>query len=385
MKAKVKTIAGQPSWIIASNTVELALTQKAGHLAPVTFYRDGAKAIQPYHITPWQYEKPAPNIDPSEKVLEVLRGDFLCFPFCGGKIGNVQVGGHGQPSFDPWTLASVEKVGTKTVLNATMKMSAPKGKVTKMLALVDGHNVVYNTHTLEGFTGRFPISHHATLRMPEEQFTVNVSTSPFALGETFPVDTNVPAAGTYSSTLYGQKFKALDKVPTLFKNPATADLTAYPRMGYCDIIGVFHKPKGGLPAWTAAVYTKEGFLWFSLKDPAVLPCMNLWAESRGRWNSPWCGRNNCLGLEDGVSYMDTGIDYAVSPNSASKLGIPTFATLSPKKPTAIHYIQGVLKTPKGFDRVAKADFTNGAVTFTSDSGKKATAAVNWEFLFSGQV
>ncbi|MFM7213961.1 MAG: hypothetical protein ACKO3H_03675, partial [Verrucomicrobiota bacterium] len=76
---KLRTIASQPSWILATPQIELALTRLGGHMAPVTFYRDTDHPVQPYHITPWQGEKhdyPVP-------VLAPLRGDFFCLPFGG--------------------------------------------------------------------------------------------------------------------------------------------------------------------------------------------------------------------------------------------------------------------------------------------------------------
>lgn len=35
-----KTIHAQPSYVLSSNQVELAVTLLGGHMAPVTFYRD---------------------------------------------------------------------------------------------------------------------------------------------------------------------------------------------------------------------------------------------------------------------------------------------------------------------------------------------------------
>ena len=52
------TIHGQPSYVIRTPEVELAVTELGGHMAPVTFYRGAAKPVQPYHISPWQDERP---------------------------------------------------------------------------------------------------------------------------------------------------------------------------------------------------------------------------------------------------------------------------------------------------------------------------------------
>jgi hypothetical protein len=79
-QAKLETIDSQPSWILESPQVRLAVTKVGGQMAPVTFLRDSGKPVQPYHISPWQNEGlqdlPAP-------VLTALRGDWFCIPFGG--------------------------------------------------------------------------------------------------------------------------------------------------------------------------------------------------------------------------------------------------------------------------------------------------------------
>ena len=54
--AVVRDVHGQPSWILAGDDVEVAVTKLGGHMAPVTFDRRG-KPFQPYHVSPWQDEK----------------------------------------------------------------------------------------------------------------------------------------------------------------------------------------------------------------------------------------------------------------------------------------------------------------------------------------
>jgi hypothetical protein len=56
--------------------------------------------------------------------------------------------------------------------------------------------------------------------------------------------------------------------------------------------------------------------------------------------------------------------------------------LSPRRPTVINYIQGAARIPAGFDRVKSLSFTPGRVSFLAANGRKATAAVDWEFLRS---
>ena len=48
----METIHGAPSYTLRTAEVELAVTQTAGHLAPVTFNLPGLKA-SPFSLSPW--------------------------------------------------------------------------------------------------------------------------------------------------------------------------------------------------------------------------------------------------------------------------------------------------------------------------------------------
>jgi len=70
-----RTIHSQPSWVLATNGVEVAITKRGGHMAPVTFDRKAAAPIRPNHVSPWQDENltdlPAAVLVPGEPA-EVL-------------------------------------------------------------------------------------------------------------------------------------------------------------------------------------------------------------------------------------------------------------------------------------------------------------------------
>ena len=60
----METIHGAPSHTLKTAEVELAVTQTAGHLAPVTFHLPGLKA-SPYSLSPWtptQIHQSLPNL-----------------------------------------------------------------------------------------------------------------------------------------------------------------------------------------------------------------------------------------------------------------------------------------------------------------------------------
>jgi hypothetical protein len=382
MKAKRKVIAGQPSWVLANRQVELAVTELGGHMAPVTFHRDSPGPVQPYFISSWQGEK----VKLDEPVLVPLRGDFFCLPFGAPDVWHgVRHVCHGEPATGKWTMGGVAVEGRVARLTMTMQTVAMPGKVTKRLSLIDGHNVVYCQHVLEGFSTQAPLGHHATLALPDRPGALRVATSPFKLGMTNPTPFGDPAIGHYQSLAINRKFIRLDKVPLMWKEPAFGDCSRLPsRTGFTDLLGVWAR-HAKTPAWTTATVQDEGFLWFSLKDPAMLPATLLWISNRGRHSFPWDGRNLCLGLEDVCAYFANTPAESAERNMLNNMGIETVVKLSKSRPTTVNYIQGVVKVPPGFECVRTVNFGPGTVMFTSVTGKNVTAPVCHEFLATGQL
>jgi hypothetical protein len=154
-----------------------------------------------------------------------------------------------------------------------------------------------------------------------------------------------------------------------------------------DLVQLFNEPwevTGG-PAWTTATYPKAGYLWFSLKDPAVLASTVFWIENHGRHSHPWNGRNHCLGLEDVTGYFADGLESSTRENTLTKQGVTTAIELRSDKPTSVNYIQGVARIPDGFDVVRTLEFAPGKVTFIATSGQRVTMPVRHEFLKSGKL
>lgn len=387
MSDRVQSIvaAGQPSFVLESDEVRLLVSEAGGQMAPVTFFRSDEQPIEPYYISPWWDEDV--EVAVGEPCVRIIRGDFLCFPFGGPTTsGGVEYLLHGQTSYEPWSVDRASSSGRAHELALAMNTTAPHGRVTKRLILVDGQNVVYLQHCLSGFTGSFPAGHHAMLAMPEEEGSVLVGVSDYRYGRTWPVAFGDPAGlGSYSATLPDERFDRLDRVPLVFKEPATGDYTAFPaHRGYTDAITVFNTP-GVEPAWTTATFITRGFLWFTLKDAAVLPTTLMWIANRGRHFSPWNGREVCLGLEDVRTYFGAGIDASREPNPLNQDGIATAFDLDPVRDTLINNIQGVARTPVGFGRVTSADFAPGAVTFRDSEGHAVLVPVAHEFLQTGTV
>lgn len=383
MQPQTRTIAGQESFLLSNRNVELAVTRLGGHMAPVTFCRDGKAPVQPYYISPWQQEDRG-QIEPP--VLRPLRGDFFCMPFGGeNRYRGEDHTPHGQTATARWTPRGIESAGAVTTLTMEMKTSARPGVVTKRLGLVEGQNVVYVQHELTGYRGKMCLGHHATLDVPPEPGSVRISSSPFDLGMTNPGLFSDPAAGEYQSFAIGKRFRSLKQVPLLWKQPSTADVTALPdRLGFTDLLAIYKRPRRS-PAWMAAVVASRGYLWFSLKDPTVLPATVFWISNRGRHGEPWDGRNRCVGLEDVCAYFADGLTNSAKKNLINAEGFATTLTLSPKRPTHVNYIEGVVPVPRRFGPVQSVRFRAGHLQFRDQAGQEVQAPVNYEFLNTGRL
>lgn len=382
-----RTIHAQPSFVVSTPQVEMAVTELGGHMAPVTFYRDSSKPVRPYHISPWQDEKPSAMPAP---VLNALRGDFFCMPFGGNSdaVASEKHPPHGEIVGEKWKLLGTKTSGDVTTLTMSIETHVRTGRITKELSLVDNQNVIYSRHIINGFAGNVPLGHHATLAMSHKEGSVRLATSPFRFGMTYPGMFSDPKQREYQSLLPGTKWTTLAKVPVAWKGEPDADLTRLPaRQGYADLVQIVNEPweKTNGPAWMTATFTDAGYLWFSLKDPSVLNSTVFWIENRGRHGHPWNGRNNCLGLEDVTAFFADGLKASTNDNIFNKEGVATSVKLDSTTPTSVNYIQGVAKIPDGFEMVKTLEFAPGEVTFVSTTGKRVTTKVRHSFLKTGKL
>ncbi len=380
----------QAGWRLKTGTVDLFITANGGHMAPVEFCIDTGPPIQPYYISPWQNEGLAGLPD---RVLIPLRGDFFCMPFGANTeaVGREVHTAHGEVASSRWSFVDRKTDGGVKTLILQMATRIRKGLVTKRIHLVDGHNAVYISHTLEGYSGKMPIGHHCTLAVPEDDGALRVAVSPFAFGMTCPVVFSNPDSGAYQSLAVNAEFTDLTKVPTVWTDPLVVDCTRFPaRPGFTDLLQLFRKPSPD-PAWTVATYQQDGYLWFSLKDAAVMPGTVFWIANRGRHDFPWNGRNRCLGLEETCAYFAEGLGPSTRANVVNKRGFPTAVALSPSKPAVVRIIEGAVRIPPGFKNVKTVRFTegtdyaSGTVTFVSTTGKEVAAQIDHEFLDTGKL
>jgi len=383
-EADLRSIHGQPSWVIAAGDTEVAVTRLGGHMAPVVFARGSARPIRPYHVSPWQEEGLA---DLPAAVLVPLRGDFFCLPFGGNgeAFRGERHPPHGETATEAWSFAG-RATGPDggVTLSLTLDTKVRAGRITKEISVRAGEPVVYTRHLIEGFVGPAPLGHHATLALPRTPGSLAISVSPFRLGMTNPTRFSDPAAGEYQSLAIDATFDDLTRVPSLFKDPPEVDCAHLPaRPGFADLLAVVADTAalGGHPAWTAAVNAEEGWAWFSLRDPAILPTTLFWIEDGGRHGRPWNGRNHCLGLEDICGAFADGLAASArDDNPLAARGVRTAHEFVASRPTDVRTIQGAVAVPAGFDRVARIDFGDGEIRLVAASGATVDVPVRHAFV-----
>jgi hypothetical protein len=369
----LRTVLGQPSWRLAAKDVEVFLTRIGGHLGPITYDRRRSR-IQPLSVAPWAEEKDAAKLIP---LLRVLRGDFFCMPFGGNETPSrgEKHPPHGEPANAVWKLESVSSSAGRHILHASLRTKVRKGRIDKLITLVDGHNAVYCRHVISGMAGPMNLGHHAMLLFPDEPGSGLISTSPIADDQVFIQPTEDPAGRGYSCLKPAARFKDLARVPTVFGS--TADLSRYPaRRGYEDIVQLMADPRSDI-AWTAVSFPKQRYVWFALKDPRVLTGTLMWHSNAGRHYAPWNGRHvNVLGLEEVTSFFHLGLAESARKNSHNARGFSTALTLRPNRPTIVNYIMAAVPTPPGFDRVRSIDVSKHKTVLRSQSGRKLSVPLD---------
>jgi len=369
---KTSIVAGQPSWRLRSKQVDAWLTRTGGHLGPVSF-RLGKKTVQPYAVAPWAEEKVPSATLP---VIRVLRGDFFCVPF--GTAGPPFHRGelhpmHGAPGNANWLLPALARTGDLLTFRTEMPLRFRAGKIVKELTLHDRQSVVYNRHLLSRVTGPLTFATHPCLDLTGTNAII--STSAIRMGQVFPGG----LAGDRSALKIGAFFRKLSRVP--LAAGGHTDASRYPaRPGFEDLVQVAARATDSF-AWTAVTVPERGYVWFTLKDPRILPATLFWFSNGGLDAPPCNGRlRGILGVEEICSYFASGVVASLKRNSFSSRGCPTIRTLKPGQTLDVRTITGVAAVSSSFGRVVRIVARSGGVTLVSTTGRRVRCALDHGFL-----
>lgn len=364
----METVHGEPSHHLATPEVDLHITARGGHMAPVVFHLPG-RDVSPYSLSPWE---PA-EFPEQPALLSVLRGDFFCLPFGPQDDGPP----HGDPANAGWTLASCDDRSLTLHLHA-----ADSGAfIEKILTAKPGHHAVYAEHRISKLAGEFNYGTHPILdlsMMPEE--SARVSVSPFRWASVFPGVFSDPANGETQALAGGATFTDLRRVP--LAAGGFADLTRYPaRAGNEDLVMMVNEsPTAAQPfAWSAVVL--DGYLWFSLKNPVDFPSTLFWMSNRGREAAPWNGRHaGRLGVEEVCSSFCHGVaESRLNPLAAH--GVPCTRHFTPNETVSLRVIHAVAAVPAHFGMVTRIAPTGPDwVAITGESGEEITVPCHWNFV-----
>jgi len=373
----MKTIFGQPSFTLANRQVSAAVTQTGGNLGPVSF-RVAGKTIEPFEVAPWWNEKLPAGSSP---LTRVLRGDFFCLPFGENAVPyrDEKHPCHGETANARWRFESLAQTGNAASLHLSLRTHVRPGRVDKRITLRDGQTAIYQEHIISGMAGMMNPGHHATLKFPDRPGAGRLSTSACALRQVYVEPTERPEARGYSFLKPGAVFRDLRAVPTI--TGELADLSRYPaRRGFEDIAILVADPKLKI-AWSAVAFPEEGYVWFTLRDPRVLPSTLLWMSNGGRHYAPWNGRHvNVMGVEDITGFFHAGLADSARPNALTKRGLTTCHHLRADRPFVVRHIMAVAAIPRRFERVKNITIAPGKVTLVGEHGVKVTTPLDSTFL-----
>jgi hypothetical protein len=375
-------IRGQESFLLKSNTVDLAVTQMGGMLGPVTFFPQDPCPIEPYAIAPWAEETLPPG---TPSMLETLRGDWFCSAF--GENLEVYEGAgrrlppHGETANGRWSPLAGAETSRGSWLKLGMDLSLQGGRCVSTTALLADQSVVYQLHELSSLSAPCNPGHHATLAFPDSLGAGYLSFSPFMHARTYFEATERPENGGYSLLRPDVEFANLRAVPCI--DGTMTDLTRYPaRRGFEDIAILCADPDLEF-AWSSVTFAEKGYVWFSIRDPEQLSCTLLWFSNGGRHSPPWSGRHvNVMGIEDVTAFFHVGVAASCRANSLSMSGIRTHLLPDAGGRLSIPYIQGVSRIPAGFDRVANIEPQpqQDRIRLIAESGVTAELCCNIDFL-----
>lgn len=359
-------VHGENSFQLTTPELDLSVTARAGHMAPVFFHLPG-RDVSPYALAPWQ---PAefPDMPP---LISVLRGDFLCLPFGGQTKGPP----HGDPANAEWSLVSQNERS----ITLRQQASDSGASIEKTLSTRPGHHAVYAEHRISHLDGEYNYGTHPVLDLsglPEGAGRISVS--PFRYASTFPGYFSDPANGETQALKPGAEFTDLTSAP--LASGGTTDLTRYPsRSGNDDLVMMVSEPTTPEQpfAWSAAVL--DGYVWFALKNPVDFPATLFWMSNGGRPGPPWNGRHRGrIGIEEVCSYFSHGVDES---RKSPLAGIPTVRRFRSDETVSLKVVQGVAAVPQDFGLTTSIrPVAENSVAITGESGKEIIIPMEWEFV-----
>ncbi len=327
------------------------------------------REVEPYSLSPWQPGE-FPELPP---LLSVLRGDFLCLPFTGLPDGPP----HGDTANGMWTRMDSDDRSLKLLIDA----ADTGARVVRTLSTREGHHAVYLESEIANLDGDFSYGTHPILDLSGVATEGGrVTTSAFRWASIYPGLFSDPAAGECQALADGKEFTDLREVP--LAAGGTTDLTRYPaRPGNDDLVMMAHEPAtSDQPfAWSAVVL--DGYIWFSLKNPADFPGTLFWLSNGGRSASPWNSHHlGRIGIEDVCSHFCDGVGKSRQDLLAGH-GVPTTRRFKHNETVTLRNIHAVAALPHSFGEITEIlPAGDRSVRLVDDAGSAVIVPLDWKFL-----
>jgi len=322
---------------ISADGISLVFDPECGVIDRLVIMAEG-RELSPLHRAPWldSGESLPAGIPPVERRLA---GDFFCAPFA---RATPEVPIHGWAANGTWEREG-KRAAPSSAATYRLHQTLLGARLTKRISLRDGHPIVYQSHVIEGGAGRLPVAHHAMLHVPGG---ARLSFSPKAGGDTPPSAPESDPARGRSILAYPQHFHTLAAVRQA--DGSVTDASFYPFAQRHEEVLVLTEAADRPTGWSAALASRDGFLFFAVKDATSLPHTVLWMSNGGRDYPPWNGRHIAvIGIEEGAVDIHLPADY-------SELGgeQPPGLLLREDRSAALHYAFGAIPAPDGWTQVS---------------------------------
>jgi hypothetical protein len=344
----------------------VGLDPRGGHLASVEF-EFGGKTIRPMHRAHWRTGENnggVPEKFGSEvpQTLQSLSGDFFCVPFSRDDITDGPQ--HGPAANGTWREARRETTASGETVEFKLDQTILGAELVKTIELRAGNPIVYQKHAFIGGEGATSLAHHPMIRT---QGGARLSFSKKLFGATPPGAVESEPAQGRSALLYPQIFDDLSEVQ--LAAGGTIDLRNQPGPDGCEDFLLMAEDPANAFGWTAAVLQGQGFIYFALRDPRVLPVTLLWLSNGGRNYAPWNGRHRyVLGVEEACTFFGAGSVESAAPNWLNERGVKTALTLDPAGVTEVRLAFGAVPVPTGWSEIADIRLTADRVHLRDISG-----------------
>ena len=336
--------------------------------------------MNPFFIAPWWEEARLEGLD---EIVNVLRGDFFCFPFGGNEepYEGKKYPLHGQTSNDNWEVTGFINNGEHKAISLTMDLDYDEGSVDKIISISESEPVIYNKHIIKGFKGKMPLGHHPSLQLPDRPGAGIIDISDPVTGYTAVYPVEDPKNGGYSLLRPACEISDRSKVPDVFGN--TVDLTCYPLQKGFEDICIFISDIEKDFTYTAISLPEGGYLYFQLKDPKVLAETLFWMSNGGRHYAPWNGRVVAvLGMEETSSFFHYGIKASLEDNFFHENGYRSYCEINGESPFEVKLVMGLIGIEKDFKGVQDIVRKNDSfITIIGRGKEKIDVPCRVDFLY----